>query len=242
MKKRSPFIIIVSLFVLFIGSFHVSHAALYETIWSWPSGPSPTGEVDLSFTGWDPYYVDTFGYRVAKFDFELDNSSSTTFYGVNLVLPFVWGNFSPGATPPKQAYNWDNSNQQWINDYVTSGNVDENGLYVKVYSDPNSPTLSYIPINQTDIPLTAQFDSTYEQATIGSTDSVPAWLVDSVFNAGESVNFSIYLEYERRSTETPYLSSLWIDPYVTAVPIPGAVWMLGSGLIGLVFIRRKFTK
>jgi hypothetical protein len=26
------------------------------------------------------------------------------------------------------------------------------------------------------------------------------------------------------------------------IPIPGAVWMLGSGLIGLIFFRRKFTK
>jgi len=28
----------------------------------------------------------------------------------------------------------------------------------------------------------------------------------------------------------------------TAVPIPGAVWLLGSGLIGIVGIRRKFQK
>jgi len=31
-----------------------------------------------------------------------------------------------------------------------------------------------------------------------------------------------------------------IDP--TPVPIPGAVWLLGSGLIGMVGIRRKFKK
>ncbi len=29
---------------------------------------------------------------------------------------------------------------------------------------------------------------------------------------------------------------------VNAVPIPGAVWLLGSGLMGLVGIRRKFVK
>jgi len=36
------------------------------------------------------------------------------------------------------------------------------------------------------------------------------------------------------------------DPYLrieyTAVPIPAAAWLLGSGLIGLVAIRRKFKK
>jgi len=29
---------------------------------------------------------------------------------------------------------------------------------------------------------------------------------------------------------------------ITVVPIPGAVWLLGSGLIGIVGIRRKFKK
>ena len=29
---------------------------------------------------------------------------------------------------------------------------------------------------------------------------------------------------------------------VAAVPIPGAVWLLGTGIIGLVGIRRKFKK
>lgn len=29
---------------------------------------------------------------------------------------------------------------------------------------------------------------------------------------------------------------------ITAVPIPGAVWLLGSGLVGLVAIRRRFKK
>ena len=32
------------------------------------------------------------------------------------------------------------------------------------------------------------------------------------------------------------------DVSVLAVPIPGAIWLLGSGLIGLIGIRRKFKK
>ena len=32
------------------------------------------------------------------------------------------------------------------------------------------------------------------------------------------------------------------DISVNAVPIPGAVWLLGSGLLGLVAIRRRFEK
>jgi len=32
---------------------------------------------------------------------------------------------------------------------------------------------------------------------------------------------------------------VWVT---TAVPIPGAIWLLGSGLIGIVGVRRKFKK
>jgi len=31
-----------------------------------------------------------------------------------------------------------------------------------------------------------------------------------------------------------------IDFYGNPVPIPGAIWLLGSGLIGIIGIRRKF--
>jgi hypothetical protein len=33
----------------------------------------------------------------------------------------------------------------------------------------------------------------------------------------------------------------WVDNF-TLVPIPGAVWLLGSGLVGLVILRRKIGK
>ena len=39
----------------------------------------------------------------------------------------------------------------------------------------------------------------------------------------------------------PYLGA-WVYTTETPVPIPGAVWLLGSGLIGIVGVRRKFKK
>jgi len=51
----------------------------------------------------------------------------------------------------------------------------------------------------------------------------------------------------RVDNQTDLHGSAWIDHLklygeTTAVPIPGAVWLLGSGLIGLVGIRRRFKR
>jgi hypothetical protein len=39
-----------------------------------------------------------------------------------------------------------------------------------------------------------------------------------------------------------YAPLLWISAPPTVVPVPAAVWLFGSGLIGLVAIRRRFKK
>lgn len=46
-----------------------------------------------------------------------------------------------------------------------------------------------------------------------------------------------------RITKTNSRYALAVQPgQVSAVPIPSAIWLLGSGLIGLVGVRRKFRK
>jgi len=42
------------------------------------------------------------------------------------------------------------------------------------------------------------------------------------------------------STSRFYLDSVTLDVTPSAVPIPGAVWLLCSGLIGLIGVKRKF--
>ena len=39
-----------------------------------------------------------------------------------------------------------------------------------------------------------------------------------------------------------YLDNINVDGKANNVPIPGAIWLLGSGLIGLAGLRRKFQK
>jgi hypothetical protein len=48
--------------------------------------------------------------------------------------------------------------------------------------------------------------------------------------SGENYNFAI-----------TYTSGVWIST-PGPVPVPGAVWLLGSGLFGLVGLRKKFKK
>lgn len=38
------------------------------------------------------------------------------------------------------------------------------------------------------------------------------------------------------------LSNIQIDSIQTTVPVPAAVWLLGSGLVGLVAVRKRFKK
>jgi hypothetical protein len=52
--------------------------------------------------------------------------------------------------------------------------------------------------------------------------------------AGETATFTVYTD-----NTTDQLSFFGMLYYPTPVPIPSAVWLLGSGLIGLIGFRRK---
>ena len=70
----------------------------------------------------------------------------------------------------------------------------------------------------------------------------------SVDFSGIGITYSDVLEpgwytlsgYVIDSPNSLFLIDLDVSP--TVVPIPGAIWLLGSGLIGIIGIRRKFKK
>jgi hypothetical protein len=51
--------------------------------------------------------------------------------------------------------------------------------------------------------------------------------------SGETVTFSVY-------TDNPdQVSFFGVEAYPTPVPVPAAAWLLGSGLLGVIGLRRK---
>jgi hypothetical protein len=57
-------------------------------------------------------------------------------------------------------------------------------------------------------------------------------------NSGDTLELGAYQIWVQSSGN----GSFDIDFKVSAVPIPPAIWFLGSGIVGLVGVRRKFRK
>jgi hypothetical protein len=79
--------------------------------------------------------------------------------------------------------------------------------------------------------------SVYDPARSGSLADVIAMINNSGYN-GYAAFFGPQIGMSGTSETTFTVSEIGVN----AVPIPAAVWLLGSGLLGLVGLRRKFSK
>jgi len=141
---------------------------------------------------------------------------------------------------------------EWTNhDYLIAYETGESAFYVEkdvdtikfVYQNPDSalslPTDSIVTISLVDFTDDSIITGYSVQASenvriVGFGDD---WIsVDFGGDAG----LQWKTEDDSPTTEEEYFSITFTTG--APVPIPGAVWLLGSGLVGLVGIRRKFKK
>ena len=101
------------------------------------------------------------------------------------------------------------------------------------------------------------YDEQYAlQSAIWRVVEGPLFTLDTGFGKTTANQYSLYTQYlAALGSNTGTVSDfLWISPKYSltgpyyqgmvsaTVPIPGAVWLLGSGLLGLVAMRKRFKK
>jgi len=235
MKGRSKMKKWISIFItlcifLFSGMTYTANASTYYFVGDYYVGP-------LTFSPLPTYTSNLLGgdtsseYRVFQWNWSVTNPTSETFNDVAMIQPFAW--FNVGGI---QAFSWDNTNQRWENSdetlWVEVNNVPLDTSDTPAVSNPDS----FIMMSDIDnIPLTSDWYGS-ASTTVDIGDSFPAWYIDESLTPGETVPFTTYLKYKVPN------NWLGIDVKLVATPIPGAVWLLGSGLIGIVGIRRRFSE
>jgi hypothetical protein len=234
--KKSKIAFIAFTFILMLSINFSADAALYYFV-----GDRDNGPATLSLDSYNHQFVETSVYRTWQFNWSVENTGSSSLPNVKLILPFVWSNVAGSM----QGYIWDNTNQEWENSGAT-GNDGSIPAWVRVNNVPlnssGSPTSSpdlFILMSNTDLSLTSTEPVApyyLPQLSVNSSDSFPAWNIDSSLEPGETAMFTTYLQAERGWTQ------FFIEPKVVATPIPTSVLLLTSGLIGLVTIRRRLKR
>ncbi|MGO9136293.1 MAG: VPLPA-CTERM sorting domain-containing protein [Syntrophales bacterium] len=187
----------------------------------------------------------------------------------SLAMALVFGMAGIGSTPAVAAYTW-TGNYTFSTDYALTGEshvtITPTGILIPGTPSWTSASLTvYIDANASfsdPYPLNADFGTTPTDHygskvwTKGASDGngIYDWSVtinltgdlasanSNLHTSGGNSYFTIVLD---NNCPTLYIDSATLTlnaPNVVPTPIPAAVWLLGTGLVGLVGLRRKFQK
>ena len=128
----------------------------------------------------------------------------------------------------------------------------------RVTSSWNESTVQYpsIPAYDSSSPLASFIPKNYVTTSVGMGGNAPYWVEIDITEAlkkwvnGDWDNYGMLLDVNGSGTSALFYSSdfgtaslrpkLEVNYSSSTTPIPGAVWLLGSGLFGLIGLKKKF--
>jgi hypothetical protein len=158
---------------------------------------------------------------------------------------FPWTNVNDGyfndlytGRPNPNAWSY------WLTPNYTTGwfGIDLHGLYAVSYFEiQNTHNRAYNDRSGKDFRISLSTDGINYTTVV--TDTLPNAIGVGYPLETYSLASPTLAQYVRFDLDSYYGISGGINELsVYAVPLPGAVWLLGSGLLGLVGLRRKFKK
>jgi hypothetical protein len=177
-------------------------------------------------------------YRVIEVSASAQNSGTSTYTDVKMVLPFAWVQKNSAGQGTAFAYSWVDANGQWESNAVT-GLDGSGGVFAKPVDGGDfaaitlSAALGTMLMSDTDLALSDSWKS--PTAYVLSTDDVPAWDIAATLAPSQTVNFKFYIQVERDAQ----IYSFWTNGSPVAIPEPGTASLLILGLAGLAAAGRR---